>query len=268
MDAKKTGELIRTMRREKNMTQQELADIIHVSAPAVSKYENGKGFPDISLLEPMSEALGITVSELLNGEREEIPGKQEKIVRDVIRRSAIQKESGRKKVRRRIITAICIFSVILLYAAAVYRPVKLTSVCVRETQAEYKLTSSRIAFTYYVSDSRTVRRKTIHGFHNLPKEALNYVVLYVLEKGLHFETSSDAGLFIPLLTGRDTSDGQKVILMNWTEEIVLNNQEQIIGIDREHSLTYPLENYLESKDFQYIVSARYYGWHEHNPDYE
>ena len=68
MDKYVTGAVIRRLRESKKMTQEELAEKIFVSGKAVSKWETGQGFPDISLLEPLSEALGISVIELLNGE--------------------------------------------------------------------------------------------------------------------------------------------------------------------------------------------------------
>ena len=67
MDNYVTGTAIRSLRETKGMTQEELAAHIHVSAKAVSKWETGKGFPDVSLLEPLAEALGISVIELLSG---------------------------------------------------------------------------------------------------------------------------------------------------------------------------------------------------------
>ena len=63
-----TGAVIRRLREEKQLTQEELAERIHVSGKAVSKWETGRGYPDISLLEPLAEALGISVIELLSGE--------------------------------------------------------------------------------------------------------------------------------------------------------------------------------------------------------
>ena len=69
MDKAKTGALIAAARREKNMTQRELAADLHVSDRAVSKWERGAGFPDISLLEPLADALGLGVLDLLRGER-------------------------------------------------------------------------------------------------------------------------------------------------------------------------------------------------------
>ena len=69
MDKAKTGALISAARKEKNLTQRELAAALHVSDRAVSKWERGAGFPDISLLEPLADALGLGVLDLLRGER-------------------------------------------------------------------------------------------------------------------------------------------------------------------------------------------------------
>ena len=68
MDRYVTGAVIRRLRERKKMTQDELAEKICVSGKAVSKWETGQGFPDISLLEPLAQALGISVIELLSGE--------------------------------------------------------------------------------------------------------------------------------------------------------------------------------------------------------
>lgn len=69
MDNYVTGDMIRRLRESRGMTQQELADMLFVSAKAVSKWETGRGYPDISLLEPLALALGISVPELLSGSR-------------------------------------------------------------------------------------------------------------------------------------------------------------------------------------------------------
>ena len=67
MDNYITGAVIRRLREDRHLTQEELAEKIHVSGKAVSKWETGQGFPDISLIEPLAEALGISVIELLSG---------------------------------------------------------------------------------------------------------------------------------------------------------------------------------------------------------
>lgn len=63
-----TGAVIRRLREGKRMTQEELAERLFVSGKAVSKWETGQGFPDVSLLEPLAKALGLSVIELLSGE--------------------------------------------------------------------------------------------------------------------------------------------------------------------------------------------------------
>jgi len=71
VDRQKTGALIAQARKEQNMTQRELAERLHVSDRAVSKWERGSGFPDVSLLEPLAEVLGLNVLDLLRGEQAE-----------------------------------------------------------------------------------------------------------------------------------------------------------------------------------------------------
>ena len=68
IDQKKIGTFIRTLRKERNMTQQDLANQLGISDKAVSKWENGRGLPDYSLLSPLCEVLDVTPTELINGE--------------------------------------------------------------------------------------------------------------------------------------------------------------------------------------------------------
>lgn len=62
-----TGTVIKDLREKKNMTQVELAERLCVSDKTISKWERGKGYPDISLLEPISRVFGISVTELISG---------------------------------------------------------------------------------------------------------------------------------------------------------------------------------------------------------
>ena len=63
-----TGSIIKTLREQNKLTQAELAERIGVSSKTVSKWETGKGLPDISLLQPLARSLGVSVIELMNGE--------------------------------------------------------------------------------------------------------------------------------------------------------------------------------------------------------
>ena len=64
-----TGNTIKQLRESRKLTQAELAGNIGVSSKTVSKWETGKGLPDISLLQPLAQALGISVIELMSGEQ-------------------------------------------------------------------------------------------------------------------------------------------------------------------------------------------------------
>lgn len=63
-----TGTAIKTLREKRGITQKDLADKLSVSDKTVSKWETGRGFPDVGLLEELAAALGISVAELLTGE--------------------------------------------------------------------------------------------------------------------------------------------------------------------------------------------------------
>ena len=67
MDTYVTGAAIKSLRERRGLTQSALAERIGISNKAVSKWETGKGLPDLSLLQPLAQALGVSVTELMNG---------------------------------------------------------------------------------------------------------------------------------------------------------------------------------------------------------
>ena len=69
MDNIKTGQFIAALRKEKGLTQQQLADQLNLSNKTISKWESGNGSPDLANLSPLADALGVTADELLRGER-------------------------------------------------------------------------------------------------------------------------------------------------------------------------------------------------------
>ena len=70
MDNIRFGAFVAQLRKEQGLTQKELADRLNVTDKAVSKWETGKGFPDVKLLEPLAQALGISLVELIRGEKD------------------------------------------------------------------------------------------------------------------------------------------------------------------------------------------------------
>ena len=107
MDVKRTGSFIAEMRKGKNMTQAELAAKLQVTDKAVSRWERGVGYPDITLLEPLAGQLGVTVLDILRGEKtfpDKMTGEEtEQTVAETVRLAAVQR---RQAVRRVILLAI------------------------------------------------------------------------------------------------------------------------------------------------------------------
>lgn len=104
IDREKFGAFVAARRKEKGLTQQELAGKLFLSNKAVSKWETGQSLPDIALLEPLADCLGVSVAELLRGERmEERPLKAEETEELLGRaiRFADDGQDGRRRRRRR-----------------------------------------------------------------------------------------------------------------------------------------------------------------------
>lgn len=115
MDAKKFGSFLQTRRRELGLTQSQLGEKLGVTDKAISRWERGVGFPDISLLEPLAAALGLTVVELMRSERmeqEAIP--TEKADQAVIETLDLAQEQSRNRFRSRMLTFGLIPLVILV----------------------------------------------------------------------------------------------------------------------------------------------------------
>ena len=81
MDTYITSAAIKRLRQEKGLTQAELAEQIGVSCKAISKWETARGLPDVTLLEPLAKALGVSVLELTSGERVKNPNVSANLLR-------------------------------------------------------------------------------------------------------------------------------------------------------------------------------------------
>lgn len=103
MDYEKIGKFIYELRKEKNLTQKDLSKSLSVTIQAISKWEGGLGCPDVSLLRPLSEELGVSISELLNGEKIKKENVLEK-VDDLLMKNLEENEKRRKKERLIFIT--------------------------------------------------------------------------------------------------------------------------------------------------------------------
>ena len=95
MDLEKTGELLSRLRKECGMTQKQVAEKLQISDRTVSKWERGKSMPDASIMLELCEILGITVNELLSGERIKMEDYKKKAEENLIELQA-KKEKAQK----------------------------------------------------------------------------------------------------------------------------------------------------------------------------
>ena len=97
MDQVKIGKFIQTTRKEQKLTQREVAEKLNISDKTVSKWETGNGLPEVSLMLPLCNVLGISVNELLSGERldeKQYYQKAEENIMTLIK----EKEDAKKKI--------------------------------------------------------------------------------------------------------------------------------------------------------------------------
>lgn len=118
MDNIKFGKFIRESRQSKGLTQKQLAEKLHVSDKTVSKWENGAGFPDIKILEPLAECLGVSLIELMQGERVAEPEidreEAEQIVARTISQSKQAEEWQRRMWKVKVLLGACICGILYL----------------------------------------------------------------------------------------------------------------------------------------------------------
>ena len=122
MDSQKFGAFVAEIRKERGLTQSELAKKLSVTNKAVSRWETGAGFPDINTLEPLAEALGVSVMELIRSERKPEGGltdeDAEKALSDTIELANLRRDR-----REFIIAAVALcFIALLLIGLAVFMP--------------------------------------------------------------------------------------------------------------------------------------------------
>lgn len=115
MEQEKIGKFILQLRKEKGMTQKQLAEKLGVTDRAISKWENGRGMPELSLMKALCDELGISVNELLSGEKIEKEDYQEKLEENIL--NTIEYTS--KNVERKNCVVQFIFGVLIILVVGI-----------------------------------------------------------------------------------------------------------------------------------------------------
>lgn len=116
MDQKKVGQFLKTLRKEKNITQEVLAEALNVSGRTISRWETGNNMPDISLLVELSEFYQVSIPEIIDGERKSEKMNQE--TKDTAIKMAEYSKNELNKEKRKIINVLLmIFGVFIIISA-------------------------------------------------------------------------------------------------------------------------------------------------------
>lgn len=115
MEQEKIGKFILQLRKEKGMTQKQLAEKLGVTDRAISKWENGRGMPELSLMKALCDELGISVNELLSGEKIEKEDYQEKLEENIL--NTIEYTS--KNVERKNYVVQFVFGVLIILVVGI-----------------------------------------------------------------------------------------------------------------------------------------------------
>lgn len=115
MDQKKIGAFLKRLRREKGLTQEQLAERFYVSSKTVSRWETGTNMPDVGTLIDLADFYGVDIREIIDGERKSENMDQE--TKDTLKKVAAYASEGEKRAQSRvmrIVISVCI--VVLIYA--------------------------------------------------------------------------------------------------------------------------------------------------------
>lgn len=113
MDQEKIGKYIQEKRKDNNLTQLELATRLGISEKTVSNWENGRNMPDLSLFNPLCEELGISVNELLKGEKIDSDNYQKTLEENMVNTINYSNKKTNKTIKKITILFIILFIIIL-----------------------------------------------------------------------------------------------------------------------------------------------------------
>lgn len=221
MDNEKFGNFIVKLRKEKNMTQQDVANKFNVTNKAVSKWERGQSFPDISMLKPLSEFFNVSILELLNGERN-----QEKEIDIDTRIITILKQIEHEK-NIKIRKVIIVSTIIVLFIFALY-------IGIGVSKAELKTYNPVRAVIGYIRVSKfndefvevgNIPTKTIYANSNFNIEEYMNKLGYKKIEGLSIKSGDDfyTNGGVKVLVSRYSRKG--INIYEWEKESPYNHEK-------------------------------------------
>lgn len=187
MNQDKTGKFISKLRKEKKLTQADLAEKMGVSINAVSKWERGLSFPDVSLYKSLCNELGISIEELINGEK----GNSEEAKEQAIYKTINEKDKSKKKSNKIIIILSIIITIFIVFGLLYYNIVLKVNL---DTHSDY-LYEAAISYLKeeeleYNPDSKNKDFNSFYAYHSFgieKKGNYKYVYMWIYNQSYYLE---------------------------------------------------------------------------------
>ncbi len=171
MNQEKIGKYIAEKRKERKLTQQELAERLGVTNRSVSNWENGKNMPDLSLFKPLCQELDISINDLMSGEKIDKKNYIDALEENVVNMVSSLESKRKRKMRFlliSLITAIILFIIVrcfyVYYEIDVKYDNRVMSCEIKEKELAFTINGQSTLNTYYTS--KEIGNKQIYFFHS------------------------------------------------------------------------------------------------------
>lgn len=252
MDQIKIGKFIAKLRKDKNMTQQELADKLSVTDRAISNWERGSRMPDISFFKPLCEIFDISVSELINGE--EIPKENfESSSNDIVINTLNNVKKNKRKATIGITFAICLLIILIIFSFII--------TC-KKTYPKFDMYSLSL---YNREDNPSLKQKLTYKLNNKTHNVYYYGIeivelcdtknnCYELEKTIN-NNQIDIKDIKDFLESQSSLDNNQIyVLYDGGTTIYENSRYQVImcnTIDGNRDIYFGIDEMLDDFDGEY-----------------
>ncbi len=235
MDATQTGLLIKETRKKKEMTQQALADALNVSATAISKWENGHSLPDITMLEPLSTILDISITDLVLGTRSnnnmsdnisKETSTSDAAVKSVINEATRQKKRFKLKTVLITICAVSVLFLLWLFLLSMGLPARQKNVVINT-----KITEESENRPFFVIEFASTRNKNLTFSTDYTMDeagSCRECTIHIREVPVSFNESGlpcSWGTAIDFLNSPDRDI--KIIIDYWGEDMTYSLREEV-----------------------------------------
>ncbi len=235
MDATQTGLLIKESRMKREMTQQALADALNVSATAISKWENGHSLPDITMLEPLSTILDISITDLVLGKRSnnnmsdnisKETNTSDAAVKSVINEATRQKKRFKLKTVLITICAVSVLFLLWLFLLSMGLPARQKNVVINT-----KITEESENRPFFVIEFASTRNKNLTFSTDYTMDEAGRCrecTIHIREVPVSFNESG-----LPCSWGTDTDflnspdRDIKIIIDYWGENMTYSLREEV-----------------------------------------